>query len=496
VLSENDKMPEQNASLVANAKRRMTTQTGATEEIWKEMVYNKDITNDKVIDAYKVWAEAYDKDFAVVHPNRAEHMAIYLDELVKQYGMKKENLKILDVAAGTGLVGEVLKQRGFNVDNITALDLCPDMLNVAKKKNVYKRLIQAPFGSTMPKGMTARSYDCVIMCGGFAAGHVPLSSLHTMARLTKEGGFIINSMTKQYADFVEEYKNIDKYVEELEEEGTWQIMFRRILQNYTKGNQGLVHAMRINKKETKGPVAGEPVVSGEDLVEQAKKRMSTEKGPTTEIWKEMVYDKDISNEKVNSAYSVWAEGYDQDFSIVHPNRAKHMADYLLEMVEGAGMNKKDLTILDVAAGTGLVGEELKKAGFTVDNVTALDMCPDMLEVANKKKVYKNLIQSPFGTTMPNGVKARSYDCVIMCGGFAAGHVPLASLHTMARICKKGGFLINSMTKQYADFVDEYKFIDQYIEELEEEGTWKIMYRRVLDKYTSTNQGLVHGMRVL
>merc|ERR1719431_745017 len=72
--------------------------------------------------------------------------------------------------------------------------------------------------------------------------------------------------------------------------------------------------------------------------------MSTEKGPTTEIW----------NEKVNSAYKVWAEGYDQDFSIVHPNRAKHMADYLLEMVEGAGMNKKNLTILHVAAGTGLV----------------------------------------------------------------------------------------------------------------------------------------------
>ena len=62
-------MPEQNASLVSNAKRRMTEKTGATEEIWKEMVYDKDITNEKVIDAYKVWAEAYDKDFAVVHPN-------------------------------------------------------------------------------------------------------------------------------------------------------------------------------------------------------------------------------------------------------------------------------------------------------------------------------------------------------------------------------------------------------------------------------------------
>ena len=62
-------MPEQQDSLIANAKRRMKKEEGATEEIWKEMVYNKDITNEKVIDAYKVWAEAYDKDFAIVHPN-------------------------------------------------------------------------------------------------------------------------------------------------------------------------------------------------------------------------------------------------------------------------------------------------------------------------------------------------------------------------------------------------------------------------------------------
>ena len=102
-----------------------------------------------------------------------------------------------------------------------------------------------------------------------------------------------------------------------------------------------------------------------------------------------------------------------------------MADYLLELVNTAGMKKEDLKILDVAAGTGLVGEELQKAGFTVDNVTALDLCPDMLGVARRKKVYGNFVQSAFGTTLPNGLTARSYDCVIMCGGFAAGHIPLS-----------------------------------------------------------------------
>jgi len=440
------------------------------------MVYNKDITNEKVNEGYTVWAEEYDRDFALVHPNRAEHMAVFLDELVKTAGMKKEDLKILDVAAGTGLVGEELKKKGFNIDQVTALDYCPNMLAVAKAKKVYGKLVESPFGTTIPQGLKAKSYDCVIMCGGFAAGHVPLSSLHTMARLCKPGGFLINSMTKQYADFVDEYKHIDQYIEELERDGVWSISFRRILQNYTKGNQGLVHAMQVKKREAKdGPQAG---------------------SATTEIWREMVYNKDISNPEVIGAYKTWAEEYDQDFALVHPNRAVHMSDFLGEMVDAAGLKRDQLSILDVAAGTGLVGEELKKAGFNVDKVTALDLCPDMLEVARKKKVYGKLVEAPFGTTLPVGLKANSYDCVIMCGGFAAGHVPLASLHTMARLCKRGGFLINSMTKQYCEFAEEYKYIDQYIEELEEEGVWKIQYRRILENYTKGNQGLVHGMKVL
>ena len=74
------------------------------------------------------------------------------------------------------------------------------MLHHTTRQDVYGKLVLAPFGTTMPEGMVARSYDCVLMCGGFAAGHVPLASLHTMARLCKEGGFLINSMTKQYAD--------------------------------------------------------------------------------------------------------------------------------------------------------------------------------------------------------------------------------------------------------------------------------------------------------
>ena len=40
---------------------------------------------------------------------------------------------------------------------------------------VYNKLIECSFGNTIPTGVEPRSYDCVIMLGGFAPGHLPLS---------------------------------------------------------------------------------------------------------------------------------------------------------------------------------------------------------------------------------------------------------------------------------------------------------------------------------
>ena len=70
-----------------------------------------------------------------------------------------------------------------------------------------------------------------------------------------------------------------------------------------------------------------------------------------------------------------------------------------------------------------------------------------------------------------------------------------SLHTMARLCKRNGVLINSMTLQYSEFVDEYLFINEYIKELEEDRVWNIKFKKVLDNYIKGKQGLVHAMQV-
>merc|ERR1712168_1708503 len=126
-----------------------------SKEAWSSLVYNKDITQSEVLDAYKDWAVTYENDLLALHPDRAQHMATYLRDLCRAERYDISTIRVLDVAAGSGLVGVELAKVGFR--RIVALDYC---------------------------------------------------------RMCRRNGFVINSMTLQYSHFVDEYKHIDEYVKE------------------------------------------------------------------------------------------------------------------------------------------------------------------------------------------------------------------------------------------------------------------------------------------
>lgn len=58
-------------------------------------------------------------------------------------------------------------------------------------------------------------------------------------------------------------------------------------------------------------------------------------------------------------------------------------------------------IVDVGAGTGFVGDFLKKTGFT--NVDALEPAEGLLEQAKQKKLYKNHILEGISKDKPTSV---------------------------------------------------------------------------------------------
>jgi SAM-dependent methyltransferase len=93
---------------------------------------------------------------------------------------------VLDLACGTGRIGQWLKQRC--AARIDGLDLTPEMLAVARSKKVYRTLHVADVAST---GLPAHAYDGCTQ--SLADEHLPdLRPLYRqVARVTKRGGYFV-----------------------------------------------------------------------------------------------------------------------------------------------------------------------------------------------------------------------------------------------------------------------------------------------------------------
>lgn len=96
-----------------------------------------------------------------------------------------KNIKILDAGAGTGLIGEMLAKQGYT--NVDGLDISQEMLKVAAKKNVYKRLICAPLTEANIEDIQTAEYDVVVCAGTIVYGQVKASALDECARHVRPG---------------------------------------------------------------------------------------------------------------------------------------------------------------------------------------------------------------------------------------------------------------------------------------------------------------------
>merc|ERR1711942_297306 len=101
-------------------------------------------------------------------------------KILSEYFPKAEdrkNARILDLAAGTGLVGHDLYKEGFT--NIDGVDFSEAMLVELRKKNVYTKDYCGRLGDNTDPicGIPDGSYDVVVIAGGFAHGHLNIQVL-------------------------------------------------------------------------------------------------------------------------------------------------------------------------------------------------------------------------------------------------------------------------------------------------------------------------------
>lgn len=114
-------------------------------------------------------------------------LAACLDEAIHQlYPHKpKDEIKIIDAAAGTGLMGVELQKLGYT--SLCALDISDGMLNEANKKNVYKKFICAALTDQEIPEIQTGEFDALICGGSMFKGHIRSSALTEMVRIVDTG---------------------------------------------------------------------------------------------------------------------------------------------------------------------------------------------------------------------------------------------------------------------------------------------------------------------
>lgn len=138
-------------------------------------------------------------------------------------------------------------------------------------------------------------------------------------------------------------------------------------------------------------------------------------------------------------YRDWAASYDAEFAESHG----YVAPRELARVFRAEMGEGAEPVLDIGAGTGLLGAELD--GLTVD---AVDISREMLDVAGAKGLYRRRIVADL--TQSLDIADASYGGFVSTGTFTHGHVGPACLPELMRIARPGALFVLGIKAQAYD----------------------------------------------
>ena len=125
--------------------------------------YDLETPEDNIL-YYKGFSKDYDRVFAA--GLKYSYPKYVAEEFIKNYN---NNGPICDIGCGTGLVANELKHINSSLI-IDGFDISKDMINMAKKKDVYRDLYEIDLTKSIKN--VPKNYSGIISAGAFTHGHL------------------------------------------------------------------------------------------------------------------------------------------------------------------------------------------------------------------------------------------------------------------------------------------------------------------------------------
>ena len=181
-----------------------------------------------------------------------------------------------------------------------------------------------------------------------------------------------------------------------------------------------------------------------------------------------------TSEELLKYYQDWADNNKYNKDMVDWNYTAPQETVLILKKYAFNKNCK---ILDAGCGTGLVGIEPKKYGYS--NIEGVDFSQSMLDLV-PQDVYKKIEKVDLNKHLK--FKNNTYDVIMCVGTFTYGHVKPHALDELIRITKNKGFICFTINE---GIYEEYGF-DNKIKELSNNKSWDVKEFFKSDYITTKN----------
>jgi len=355
---------------------------------------------------------------------------------------KPRNAEILDVAAGSGILSAELQAGGYF--NIDALDEDLPTLRRLQALRLYRNFVNRSVNGLLSTGLKEACYDVVITAGGFARDAINPLDVTEMLRILRPEGHLLWTMKTVKDEGTTEFGTMDANLRSLEKMGRCKVVKSTSFTDPETNSVGIYYLV----KRLQGSL---PDYVNQEVPRELKEQINSILVDTSDP---------LNNVKF---YDDWCDKYDEDLVMVG-NYTGHTK--CVEAFLKLGLDRK-VAILDLAAGTGLLGAEITSHGY--ENVDGLDSSLGMLGQARKQCIYQDYIVSMVDGLGSIPINDETYDVVMSSNGFAPGQIYPKAIPEILRILRPGGYLIWTMREGFQHSSEKFASLDAQIKDLVHQG---------------------------
>ena len=184
-------------------------------------------------------------------------------------------------------------------------------------------------------------------------------------------------------------------------------------------------------------------------------------------------------------YNRYAEHYDKTMDDKQWNSPQKVTELFHKQLCRMRVGK-EARILDVACGSGFVGEKLADLGYT--DITGVDLSDGMIKLAEQKRVYREILKLDLNSTDGYDFVRQHgrFDHIIAAGAFSKNLVQVSAMKMLIPwVIRRGGVFVFSLREPY--LLDESTRFAETISQLERNGFWRNIHKSV-DEYITGVEG--------